>query len=52
MRFMGRGQYEEHGIHPTLQEAKEAKRLAGRDEYGRPAMIYALAPGRAALFVE
>jgi hypothetical protein len=52
MRFMGRGQYEEHGIHATLAEALRAKQDAGRDQYGRPAMIYALAPGRSALFIE
>jgi hypothetical protein len=51
-RFMGRGLYEDHGIYLSLQEAVEAKEKAGRDEYGRPCMIYALAPGRAALFVE
>jgi hypothetical protein len=52
IRFAGRGRYDELGRYPSLATARSAKAAAGRDEFGRPAMIYALAPGRAALFVE
>jgi len=51
-RLLGRARYESFGEHGTLEEARVAKTAAGRDSWGRPAMIYALVHGRTSIFVE
>lgn len=52
LRTLGGGKYEEFGVFSALSGARGAKRRAGRDQYGRPAMIYAIVPDRMSVFVE
>lgn len=51
-RFIGHAKYEDLGTYERLARARAVRRTAGRDEYGRRAMIYAVCPGRASIFVE
>jgi hypothetical protein len=51
-RYLGLGKYDHLGEFSTLDGARAAKLAAGRDEHGRPAMLYALVPGRDAVHVE
>lgn len=51
-RTLGGGRHEDFGIHTTLARARGVKRRAGRDEYGRQAMIYAIFSNWASMLVE
>ena len=51
-RYLGLAKYDHLGQFITLADARAAKRAAGRDEYGRPAMVYALVSGRDSVHVE
>ena len=52
LRTIGCARYEQFGEYPTLAAARGARRRAGKDPYGRSAMIYAIVPGRTSIFVE
>lgn len=51
-RTLGGGRHEDFGIHNSLARARGVKRRAGRDKYGRQAMIYAIFSNWASVLVE